>query len=963
MADPALSGPGVVLGPYLTVAANNTVVANLTGASDYPRNTPISELAAAIGTLSYQGTWNASTNTPTIVSGVGTNGYYYVVSVAGTTNIDGISSWDVGDWIIFNSTAGAWQQIASGTISNAEINTALGNPISLGVGFSTAGSGSITLTSTGITNVTLPTTGTLATVAATLQVANNLSDLNSASAARSNLGLGTAAVQNVGAFLQPTNNLSDVSNASTARTNLGLGTAAVQADSFFLQAANNLSDVVTPATARTNLGLGTAATFAATAFAQTANNLSDLANAATARTNLGLGTAATQASTVFAQVANNLSDLANATTARTNLGLGTSATFDVGTGANNIVQLTAGGILPAVDGSQLTNLPPAGGGLLAANNLSDVASAATSRTNLGLGTAATQNSTAFAQVANNLSDLASASTARVNLVIDQMTTHGDSIYSIQTTDRTVALTATLTAPRVWTLPAANGVNAGQQIVILDLASGVSTTNYIAITRAGADTINGTTAVNFTAPYGRVVVTSDGTSAWEAQSFASVATSGSAADLTTGTLPSARLSGSYTGITAVGTLSSLATGATTITPAADNSALVVSGYSLTGATVDAAISVAGTWNTSGIADAITVDITNTASDASSRLINLMIGGASQFQVTRAGVTFSRGLVGAVFATAIPAGGVQGLRFSTTATFGINFGSGAPTVSAAQGSLYLRSDGAPYYNTNGTTGWIDLVPSTVATLSSLTTVGTLSSLGVSGVTTLTSNSATSLTVGPNGATNPVLQIDSSTGSQAAGLKLTGATSAGTVALGVLSSGSNANLSIDAKGSGTITIAGTSTGAITLTRATTLSAALTYGGVALNNAVTGTGNMVLSASPTFTGTVTAAAVTADTYAVSSSNVNTQTGTSYTLVNGDNGKTVTLSNASAITLTVPSGLTAGFNCLLVQLGAGQVTITASSTTLRSYNSALKISGQYGQAMIAYISSDTYSVGGTLSA
>ncbi len=65
---------------------------------------------SAIGTgVAYQGTWNANTNTPTITSGVGTAGYYYVVNVAGSTNIDGITDWNIGDWIIFNGTT--WDQV------------------------------------------------------------------------------------------------------------------------------------------------------------------------------------------------------------------------------------------------------------------------------------------------------------------------------------------------------------------------------------------------------------------------------------------------------------------------------------------------------------------------------------------------------------------------------------------------------------------------------------------------------------------------------------------------------------------------------------------------------------------------------------------------------------------------------------------------------------------------------------
>jgi len=71
---------------------------------------PISEIPdSIIGALSYQGTWNASTNTPTLTSSVGTKGYYYVVSVAGTTDLNGVTDWQVGDWAVYNGTA--WQKI------------------------------------------------------------------------------------------------------------------------------------------------------------------------------------------------------------------------------------------------------------------------------------------------------------------------------------------------------------------------------------------------------------------------------------------------------------------------------------------------------------------------------------------------------------------------------------------------------------------------------------------------------------------------------------------------------------------------------------------------------------------------------------------------------------------------------------------------------------------------------------
>ena len=67
------------------------------------------QINGLIGGSIYKGTWNASTNTPTLASGVGTSGNYYIVSVAGTTNLDGITDWNVGDWAIYQGTT--WQKV------------------------------------------------------------------------------------------------------------------------------------------------------------------------------------------------------------------------------------------------------------------------------------------------------------------------------------------------------------------------------------------------------------------------------------------------------------------------------------------------------------------------------------------------------------------------------------------------------------------------------------------------------------------------------------------------------------------------------------------------------------------------------------------------------------------------------------------------------------------------------------
>jgi hypothetical protein len=75
----------------------------------------VSSVVNAIGALNYKGTWDASTNTPTLVSSVGTKGDYYVVSTAGNTNLNGETLWGVGDWAVFNGSI--WQKVDGGDTS------------------------------------------------------------------------------------------------------------------------------------------------------------------------------------------------------------------------------------------------------------------------------------------------------------------------------------------------------------------------------------------------------------------------------------------------------------------------------------------------------------------------------------------------------------------------------------------------------------------------------------------------------------------------------------------------------------------------------------------------------------------------------------------------------------------------------------------------------------------------------
>ena len=72
----------------------------------------------------YKGTWDANTNSPTLTSSVGVQGNFYIVSTAGTTTLNGISTWNVGDWALYNGVA--WQKVEGGTSGNFATLTVTG---------------------------------------------------------------------------------------------------------------------------------------------------------------------------------------------------------------------------------------------------------------------------------------------------------------------------------------------------------------------------------------------------------------------------------------------------------------------------------------------------------------------------------------------------------------------------------------------------------------------------------------------------------------------------------------------------------------------------------------------------------------------------------------------------------------------------------------------------------------------
>jgi hypothetical protein len=99
--------PVATSGAYASLTGRPTLATVATSGS----YTDLSNKPAIAEALVWQGTWNATTNTPTLISGTGISGGIYTVTTAGTTTLDGYSSWAVGDKAVFNGITNQWEKI------------------------------------------------------------------------------------------------------------------------------------------------------------------------------------------------------------------------------------------------------------------------------------------------------------------------------------------------------------------------------------------------------------------------------------------------------------------------------------------------------------------------------------------------------------------------------------------------------------------------------------------------------------------------------------------------------------------------------------------------------------------------------------------------------------------------------------------------------------------------------------
>ena len=335
----------------------------------------------------------------------------------------------------------------------------------------------------------------------------------------------------------------------------------------------------------------------------------------------------------------------------------------------------------------------------------------------------------------------------------------------------------------------------------------------------------------------------------------------------------------------------------------------------------------------------------------------------------------------FATTLTVSGITGVTLPTSGTLL----STAAVVTPAQGGTGVANNASSTLTISGsfaTTLTVSgitsvtlptsgtLVNSAVATLSSLTSIGTIgtgvwqgTAVGGTYGGTGVNNGASTITLGgsltTSGAFTTAITVTNTTA-------VTLPTSGTLTTLATVIGTANTWTAVQTFTNSDIKLLGSSTGATTFTSANSSASNYTLTFPAITDTVTTN----TSASVAFTGGTIDGVTIGGTTPVAIQGyrpVNTQTGTTYTLVIGDTGKMVTMNNASASTLTIPPHSSVAFVAQaevdVFQLGAGQVTMTAGAgVTIISYSTKIKIAGQYAGVTIKQTATqDTWMLIGNL--
>jgi hypothetical protein len=291
-----------------------------------------------MGDLNYQGTWNASTNSPTLTSSVGTKGYYYVVDVSGNTNLNGITDWVIGDWAIFNGSI--WQKVDNTdavTSVNGQVGTVVLTTTNVAEGtneyFTTARARASVSAGTGIsydsgtgviTNSSPSLGGDVVGPAAATDNAIARFDTTTGKLIQNS----TATVSDAG--LLSASSVTTTGDSTIHGLTVGKGNSGVANNTAF-----GVSALAANTTGQQNVGVGTSALSSAT----TANNqvavgyqVLRISNAAD---NTGVGSTALQSNTSGSgNVAMGFQALTNNTTGGSNTALGRHALITNSTGSN-----------------------------------------------------------------------------------------------------------------------------------------------------------------------------------------------------------------------------------------------------------------------------------------------------------------------------------------------------------------------------------------------------------------------------------------------------------------------------------------------------------------------------------------------------------------------------------------------------------------------------------------------------